>query len=155
MNIALHRYSHNDTDTLGTVFLDGAFFCYSLEDAPSQSKISGKTRIPSGTYEVKFRKVLSGKTKQYRKRYSWFEWHLELQNVPNFKYVYIHIGNDHGDTDGCILVGNTANNNSQEQGFIGSSTPIFNKLYNKVYLALTEGERVYITILDEQYERVD
>jgi len=32
---------------------------------------------------------------------------VEIEGIPNYSYVYIHIGNNIGDTSGCILVGNS------------------------------------------------
>lgn len=79
--------------------------CYTLEDEFRIKKVSKETRIPAGTYELKLRNEgpLNGR---YRLRFG--DIHMGmiwLQNVPNFKWIYLHCGNDDEDTDGCILVG--------------------------------------------------
>jgi hypothetical protein len=150
MNLTLLRYSANNESTLGLMFINKKFQCYSLEDEKRKIKVAGDTRIPSGRYQIKFRKVESPKTESYRNKFYWFKWHLMLMNVPNFKYVYIHIGNDDDDTDGCIIIGNTTNNNQLIDGNIGSSTKAFEKFYRLVADALGRNEAVYITVVDEE-----
>jgi hypothetical protein len=82
--------------TLGVVFLDGRFTCFSLEDEirPAGVKVDGETCIPPGRYRVgltwspKFSKVLP-----------------EVLDVPGFTGVRIHAGNTASDTRGCVLIG--------------------------------------------------
>ena len=50
-----------------------------------------------------------------------------LQDVPNFQYVYIHIGNDDDDTAGCLLVG--MGNSADDVGFINGSKQAYMKIY--------------------------
>ena len=80
--------------TLGTLFLNGVFHCFTLEDAIRAEKIPGKTAIPPGRYPV---------------RVSWspkFQRPLpEVMNVPGFTGIRLHPGNTVADTDGCILCG--------------------------------------------------
>ena len=76
---------------------------------------------------------------------------LELMDVPKFKYILIHIGNDEDDTAGCILPGNKASNNSQKRGFIYDSTEAYIKLASAVFTAFDKGDRCFITIYD--YDR--
>lgn len=150
MELGLARYSDNGESTLGLLFEIGdRFQCYTLEDQAQAEKVAGETRIPAGRYEIRFREVLSPMTERYRARFDWFTWHLELQDVPGFLYVYVHIGNDADDTDACILVGDQPNNNQRHTGFLGSSTPAFEVLYRKIAEALQSGERVFITIADD------
>lgn len=148
MELQLLRYSDNGESTLGLLMRDSKFFSYTLEDEHRDIKVAGDTRIPAGRYQIKLRKVLSGLTQRYRDSHSWFTWHLELQNVPGFKYVYIHKGNHDGHTEACILVGNRANNNRLGEGFIGDSTSVFKELYLDLYQRLEAGEEVWIDIDD-------
>lgn len=149
MEILLQRLYGGVDDTIGTLFINGDFECFTLEDEARETKLRGETRIPSGRYQIKFRNVLSGKTKRYRSKFDWFTWHLELQGVPGFKYIYIHIGNDDDDTDGCILVGYSVDFNRHESQYLGRSTQAFETFYKKVAVALEEGVEVYITVSDE------
>jgi len=149
--IQLGRYSANNESTLGLLFLDWQFFCHALEDEFREVKVIGDTRIPAGIYELALRKVISPKTTDYRERYpSWFKWHIQLLDVPDFDYVYIHVGNDDDDTKGCILLADGANNNTIEPGFIGSSAPAFERFYKKIYPLLEAGHVLKIRVLDIQ-----
>jgi hypothetical protein len=114
-----------------------------LEDPVREEKIPKVTAIPEGVYLLKWRKVLSGKTKQYRKDHSWFNWHIELQDVENYKYVYIHKGNKPEDTDGCILVGSYSGND-----FIYESRLSFSAFYKKLkpYLDKKDEYLVYFHV---------
>jgi hypothetical protein len=148
MNLKLLRYSSNNESTLGLLFVDDKFECYVLEDEYRAEKVKGETRIPAGTFDIKYREVISGMTERYRNKYDFFTWHLELQNVPNFKYVYMHAGNKDDDTDGCILVGDSANNNKVDDGFIGYSRNAFERIYLKIAQKLDIFEAVQIKIVD-------
>lgn len=148
MIITVPRYSNSEESTLGLFMIDKLFECYTLEDEYRENKLSGETRIPEGIYEVKFRQKLSPLTKRYRSKFPWFTWHLELQDVPGFQYIYIHIGNDDDDTEACILVADTANNNRLQDGFIGGSTAAFKRIYRKISKALLNSEKVFIHIKD-------
>ncbi len=143
MKLDLYRYSAGKEDTIGLMFIDCNFECYTLEDEYRSVKVKGETRIPAGTYTVKFREVVTGKTTRYKNKFPWFTWHLELQDVPDFKYIYIHIGNDDDDTEGCILVGDGVSNRT-----ITSSTQAFERFYKKVQKELHEGRTVTITVRD-------
>lgn len=81
--------------TIGKLYIDGAYFCDTLEDTVrTGEKIAGKTAIPAGTYKVKM--TWSPRFKRYLP---------EILNVPNFSGVRIHAGNSALDTDGCVLLG--------------------------------------------------
>lgn len=152
MNLNLYRFSDDQECTLGIMFVNGTYQCYTLEDKYNPVKIKHHTRIPSGTYQIKKRLVLSDKTKRYRNKYDWFDYHLELQDVPDYQYVYIHVGNKEDDTSGCILVGNGQTSNKfMNSGSITNSAVAFKTLYLAVTNALNSGEDVYITITDEGY----
>jgi len=144
VELLLNRVISLPDSTIGTLSIDGVPFCFTLEDEKREVKVRGETRIPDGTYEIKFRKVISGLTEKYRSKYDWFTFHLELQGVPGFNYVYIHIGNYEHQSDGCILVGQGAM--MEGKGWIMNSTLVFKQLYLKISEALNQGEIVCLTI---------
>ena len=145
MNIKVIRYSSQSKDTLSLIYINDAFFCYGLEDEYRAIKLRGETRIPEGTYELNYLKSDTPMTLSYKKKYPWFKWHLEVKNVPNFSNVYIHIGNKESETDGCLLVGDTANTNVNTFGFISNSTATFQRLYKVVSDTLDKNEKINIT----------
>lgn len=149
MKIKLGRYSSGNNDTLGLLFIDCEFITYTLEDEFRTEKVYGETRIPSGTYEIVFRKE-GGFHNRYLAKFGskFHKGMLQLKDVPNFEYILIHIGNDDDDTAGCILVGDTANYNKKGSGFIGGSTSAYKRVYSIISSALESGEKVYITITD-------
>lgn len=148
MEIKVLRYSDNGESTLGLMFINGKFECYTLEDEARTLKVWGETRIPEGTYEIGLR-TEGGHHQRYKARFG--DMHkgmLQVKNVPNFKHILIHIGNDDDDTAGCLLVGSSANNNQRVDGFISGSTSAYTHLYPKIVKALENEELVHIT-----YER--
>ena len=111
MNLTLNRIFRGPDYTIGKLYIDGHYFCDTLEDpvrtlpasCPNTSegilcacpeKVYARTAIPAGTYKV---------TMQFSPR---FKRVLPLlHDVPHFLGVLIHSGNDQGDTAGCILGG--------------------------------------------------
>lgn len=94
MKITVKRTFKGPEYTIGKLYIDGAYFCDTLEDTVRKVKIAGKTAIPAGTYKVK--KTMSPRFKKILP---------EILNVPNFSGVRIHSGNTAADTDGCLLLG--------------------------------------------------
>ena len=150
MNIRVMRYSSSSESTLGLLFIDGKFQCYTLEDEPREIKIKGKTRIPAGTYLLQLRRF-GGHHERYMAKYgsSWHRGMLQVMDVPNFTDILIHKGNKDDDTAGCLLVGDTANNNQTVDGFIGHSTLAYEAFYPIVRDAILNNEVVTITYIDE------
>jgi len=75
---------------------------------------------------------------------------LHITNVPNYKWILIHIGNDDEDTAGCLLVGDTSISNVNQRGRVNNSTAAYLRVYPIVAKALSEGEEVWISYLDEE-----
>ena len=153
MNLLLQRYSDNGNSTLGMLFQVATpkpvFKCYTLEDEHRDIKLKGQTRIPAGKYQVKLRREVTNLTKKYQEKYPWFKFHLEICNIPNFTGVYIHIGNNDGHTDGCLLVGDATVNNMIRPGVISESTNAFQRLYIELVKYLESGKTITLTIQDE------
>jgi hypothetical protein len=131
MNIKLIRKQLNKDETIGEMYVDGEFECYTLEDAVRESKVAGVTAIPYGTYNI---------TVTYSPRFG--RYLPLLHDVPNFTGVRIHAGNTHKDTEGCILVGTKEGKHS-----ILDSRKAFAKLYNKIVYAGQQGKKVTLEIV--------
>ena len=132
MNLTLIRQIFTDKSTIGSLYIDGKFECYTLEDTvrPPGIKIPGATAIPYGSYEVII---------DYSKRFARNMPHL--LNVPMFEGIRIHSGNTSADTEGCILIGT-----SKGKDIIYESKAAFAKFYPKLEEGLKRGEvRIEIT----------
>ena len=116
--------------------------CYTLEDEFRVKKVSKETRIPAGTYELKLR-TEGALTKRYETRFSDIhEGMIWLQNVPGFKYIYIHCGNDDDDTDGCILVGSYLRLNK-----VLNSRSTYTRIYPGIVANIKKGP-TFLEIID-------
>ena len=152
MKLDVIRTQFGEDATNSILLIDGVFECYGLEDEIRDVKVMHETAIPLGEYEIKFRTV-GGYHAKTKKRYDnkagfgvgWHQGMLELQDVPNFKYVLIHTGNTDQNTSACYLVGQTQQDlDMGKDGFIGSSRLAYEKMYPKVRDALLNGEKVTI-----------
>lgn len=156
----LQRYSDNRESTLGLFFRLTErlpfFIAYTLEDEARDVKVKGETRIPAGRYEIIINRAETPLTKKYQERYTWFKYHLMLKDVPNFTGIYIHPGRTDDFTDGCITVGDSANNNNLGAGEITGSVPAYIRIYNSLYDHLDYQfnkkyvNNAFITIKDEK-----
>lgn len=106
MELVVKRKTFTEKSTIGELFIDGKFFCWTLEDKDrgfSQAdnvltikakKLFAITAIPYGRYKVtltdssRFGKLLP-----------------LLNDVKGFAGIRIHPGNKPEDTEGCILLG--------------------------------------------------
>jgi len=131
--------------TNGLLFINGIFECYTLEDQYQAVKVMHETCIPEGTYDIKFRKT-GGFHAKYTERYKNAHYGmLHIQDVPNFTYILIHTGNTDEHTSGCLIVGETQQDlEISKDGFIGSSTTAYKKMYAKVAGQLLQGKDVSI-----------
>jgi len=153
MDIDNIRYNSKSDFTDGLLFINGEFQIHTLEDEFRNVKVYGETRIIKGRYKVELRTV-GGFNQKYLKRYG-SDFHkgmLHVVNVPNFKYVLIHIGNDDDDTAACLLTGMT--NSADDAGFIGGSRAAYEKIYPIIRDAILSGEEVYINYYDSVYESI-
>ena len=153
MKLIVLRFSSEADSTHGLLFehtgVGKKFLCYTLEDESRDQKVWGETCVPEGEYCINFRREGGYHTK-YSKRFS--DIHkgmLEVCDVPDFKYILLHCGNTDEDTAGCLLLGDTQeNNNTNKNGFIGKSTQAYKRVYPKIAKALEEGDEVTIEYRD-------
>ena len=100
MKILVKRIYRGSDYTIGHVYIDGKYFCDSLEDTcritngDCSKKIYGRTAIPEGIYDVEV--IWWDKHNNY---------YPHIINVPCFEGILIHGGVDAEDTEGCILLG--------------------------------------------------
>lgn len=122
--------------TLGVLYVDGRFFCHTLEDRVRPTKIAGETAIPSGRYQV----ILSMSPR--------FKMVLPLLlAVPGFEGIRIHPGNNADDTQGCILPGYDRGITTEGKPVVLRSRAAFNGLFAKLQAA--PGQK-FITITNLQ-----
>lgn len=142
MELKIVRYIFNPDETIGRLFIDGVYFCDTLEpterglnsclsvEQNRQLKIYGKTAVPVGeyalimTYSPRFKRILP-----------------ELLNVPSFEGVRIHSGNTKDDTQGCFLLGDYVGG-----GRLQKSRPRVDELCRKINLSILDDEGVRIKI---------
>jgi len=153
MKLKVLRFSSQEDSTSGLLFEDSdiglLFLGYTLEDEQRALKVKGETRIPCGTYNINFRHV-GGFNKKYSKRFpNIHKGMLEVCDVPNFKYILIHCGNDDSHTAGCLLVGDSQENNVIiKDGFIGKSSNAYKRIYPHIARKLELGQDVTIEYID-------
>jgi hypothetical protein len=119
MKLLLKRITKTNNSTIGELYINGVFQCYTLEDKEREVKIKNETAIPKGTY-----KVIINRSNRFK-----IDLPL-LLNVPNFEGVRIHSGNSNHDTEGCILVGT-----SRLTDYLANSRKAFKNLFEKLKLA--------------------
>ena len=151
MKLQVLRFSSESDSTNGLLFdiTDGIkFLAYTLEDERREEKVMSETRIPAGTYKIKLR-TEGGHHNKYASRYrNMHKGMLWLQDVPNFKWILIHCGNTDEHTAGCLLVGDSQENNQiKTNGFIGSSSNAYKRIYPAIAEAV-ENEGVTIEYID-------
>ena len=147
------RFSSQKDSTNGILFdVTGGkrkFLCYTLEDEHREEKVSSETRVPAGTYRITLRTV-GGFHGRYLKRYgSMHKGMLWVRDVPGFEYILIHTGNTDEHTAGCLLVGDSQQANfGDSDGFVGSSTQAYKRIYPPIAEALEAKQKVMITYID-------
>ena len=103
VNLLLIRDDFSDKSTLGKMFLNGEMFCQTLE-LPYLDNQRSISCIPEGEYKVRLRTAKESATRDYL--------HLLVQDVKGRSYILVHIGNFPKDTKGCILVGQSRQQDS-------------------------------------------
>lgn len=145
MNLELKRIFKGKDYTIGRLFINGEYFCDTLEDPVRQldsikDKIKEKTAIPAGKYKISM-SIVSPKY-SIRKSYNWCGGRLpRLLDVPFFEGILIHSGNTPDHTAGCILVGE-----NKIKGQVINSMNTLKNLWVKLNVADEVGEEIWISI---------
>jgi hypothetical protein len=140
MKLKVIRETKNDVCTIGSLFINDVFFCYTLEDKDrglkqsdsllfiQAKKIFGLTAIPSGFYKLTVNQ--SPKFKRMLPR---------ILDIKGFDGVLLHRGNSANDSLGCILIGYKKGDNS-----IFESTKAETDLVNRLLLHNNEVHTIEI-----------
>tara|TARA_R110000744_G_scaffold75044_5_gene149585 strand:- start:118 stop:612 length:495 start_codon:yes stop_codon:yes gene_type:complete len=152
MKLEVIRFNKGEDSTNGILFNitnEREFLCYTLEDESREEKVYGETCIPEGEYCIGLRDE-GGFHSKYSKRFADIHMGmLQVLDVPNFKYILIHCGNTDEDTAGCLLLGDSQeNNNIKKNGFIGRSTQAYYRVYEEIAEAIKKEEEVTIIYRD-------
>ena len=139
MIITLRRIAMKDTYTIGKLYIDGVYFCDTVEDKDrglddsmeesviKERKVYGETAIPLGTYKVEI--TYSPKFKKNLPL---------LYNVKGFEGIRIHSGNTAEDSLGCIIVGK-----NKKVGMVLDSRSTMTKLMK---ILTNTKENIWLTI---------
>ena len=153
MELVLDRKYKKDTYTIGNLYVNGTWFCNTLEDKdrglaqsmPSEKikllKVYGETAIPTGRYIVRL-DIVSPK-------YNGVKWYRDnfagrmprLESVKGFSGILIHPGTTALDSLGCILVGL-----NKQKGKILDSRATFLSLWKTLEAARKNKETIYLTV---------
>lgn len=111
MKLLLKRKFKGETYTIGDLFIDGEFFCNTIEDkvrplpeicpdtpkgisCKCKEKVYAQTAIPAGTYKV---------TMEHSPKFGRFLPYLH--DVQHFIGILIHSGTTEDSSAGCIIAG--------------------------------------------------
>jgi hypothetical protein len=129
MELKLIRETKTNDSTIGKLYINEIYHCYTLEDTEREIKVQNVTAIPKGRYEV----IVNFSNR--------FQQQMPLLlKVPNFEGVRIHWGNYSKDTEGCILLGTT-----KAVNMIGNSRTAYAK-FMSVINKVSKKEKIFITI---------
>lgn len=141
MRLSLQRQPSNEVCTIGAIYVNGTWECFTLEppvrEIPGQPvetwKIPGHTAYPAGTYRLSIRHSadLGGDR-------------IHIEDVPGFSEVMIHEGNWVKNTKGCTLA---ARDHVAGTDAIENSRVAVAALQSKVKQALAAGEPCTIQVL--------
>ena len=152
MELKLKRIALKKEYTIGRLYIDGKYFCDTLEDTVrdlnkngkfdnGEKKIAGLTAIPYGKYEVTL-KVRSPRYSKIQKYIDFCGGYMpRLLKVLDFEGILMHPGTTAKDSAGCILIGKNT--------IVGKLTDSWNT-WKKLYLLMksisAKGEKIFITI---------
>ncbi|EGT6126719.1 hypothetical protein KJ482_001807 [Campylobacter jejuni] len=120
------------------------FECFSLEEDKEGLESGKDLRIPEGNYNLKrhspsrFENTLRSITKKYDDKMI----NVYNDDVPSSRAILIHWGNTDKDTQGCILLGLTKDNNNES---VGQSRQACKEFYDLMHGKNLEDIKLEIT----------
>lgn len=152
MKLTIKRTITRNSYTLGKLYVDGVYFCDTLEDKDrgltqnmsveqiKSMKVPGETAIPKGTYRVTL-DVVSPKFSKYPFYMQTCGGKLpRLIDVKGYEGVLIHVADGpkrDSLVQGCIGIGNLS-----AEEYLMNGKKVFTELYNKLKGNIIELEIV-------------
>ena len=143
IKLTLKRFAFKDKYTIGRLYINGVYFCDTLEDKDrglydwlsegyiKEIKVKHETAIPYGVY-----KLMWSYSPKYKKMMP------EVLNVKGFSGIRIHSGNTADDSSGCILLGL-----NKEKGKVLDSRKTCEKFYEIIKECYNKGVSMQIEIV--------
>ena len=128
MKLELVRIANRPTYCIGKLYIDGVWFCDTIEDTDRglddsmsvdeilKKKIKGETAIPTGIYKIEI--TYSPKYKRMMPI---------MIGVKGYSGIRIHSGNTSKDTEGCLLVGK-----NKKVGMVTDSRNTYQRLFARL-----------------------
>lgn len=147
MEIILERKYRNAESTEGNLYINGKWFCHTIEDVvrakpgewKKQLKIYAQTAIPYGRYRVKvtwspkFKRLLTA-----------------ILDVPDFIGIRIHSGTSEKSSAGCVIISDKADDGPNgDRNRLIKDNKAMNDLCDLV-LKAQKTEMVCIEIVDKK-----
>ena len=101
-NFILEREVFTDESIIGSLYVNGAKICDTLE-LPYRDNKKNESSIPCGLYDLCIRSGADSTKYKYV--------HLQVLEVPSRSFILFHIGNRAKDSKGCILTGMSRHEN--------------------------------------------
>lgn len=153
MKLELKRRYLGTAYTIGSLFVEGKYFCDAIEDVDrgltdamteaeiAGKKVKGKTAIPKGVYYVS----LNTKSPRFCNVKFYHDTCggclPRLLGVKGFSGVLIHCGNTAADTEGCIIIGE-----NKVKGKVINSKATFTKLYPLLKADAERNETISLVV---------
>jgi len=139
VELKLQRETSVGNTTPGQLFIDGEFFCYTVERLLSDPY---HPAIRAGTYQVSVRGTYNTKLwTPYSNR-----WLPHIEGVSGRVGIEMHSGNSSQDSEGCVIVGYHRDSPDVITG--GTTHPCLKDLIDRMLKALDAKEGITITVLD-------
>lgn len=141
MQLELKRIALKPTYTIGKLYIDGNYYCDTIEDKVIDLNKNGKfddgidkvmheTAIPYGTF-----KVIVNYSPKFKRELP------RLLNVPYFEGILIHNGVTQNNSSGCIIIGKNT-----EVGKVTNSHFYMSNLTALIKAEQDKGNPITITI---------
>lgn len=140
LNIFIERTEFFDDTTIGKLYMNENYFCWTLEDAVRAYgvKVYGKTAIPAGKYKAKV--TYSPKFKRdMLMLYTENDGSTLKNGGISFSGVRIHGGNDHEDSHGCPLICYNRPSKKRIQGSAEKEFTAKCKEYDEIIVDITNN----------------